>query len=110
MRDGDRLFVRTCCKRNRGDETLAQISQRGGRYPIFRHLQCQIGQGSEQYDLAEDVHVHCRDLHLDDLRRSLSTQTILWFCNSMFLGHVKLPYSHSGMVIFLLIQEDIHCS
>ena len=38
-----------------GDETLAQVAQRGGRCPIPGSIQGQVGWGSEQPDLVEDV-------------------------------------------------------
>jgi len=48
---------------NESGATLAQVAQRGGRCPIPG----QVGRGSEQPDLVEDVPAHCRGLGLDDL-------------------------------------------
>jgi len=62
---------------NEGDETLEWVSQRGGRCPIPSNIQGQVGRGSEQPDLVEDVPAHCRGVGLDDLERSLPTETIL---------------------------------
>ena len=44
-----------------------QVSQRGGRCPIPGNIQGQLGMGSEQSDLVEDVPGHFRGLELDDL-------------------------------------------
>jgi len=52
---------------NQGCETLAQVAQRGGRCPIPGNIQGQVGQGSEQPGLVEDVPAHCRGFGLDDL-------------------------------------------
>ena len=62
---------------NEGGETLAQVAQRGGRCPIPGNIQGQVGRGSEQPDLVEDVPAHCGGVGLDDLWRSLLTPTIL---------------------------------
>ena len=35
--------------------------------PIPGNIQGQVGQGSEQLDLAKDVPAHCRGVGLDDL-------------------------------------------
>ena len=50
-----------------GGETLEQVAQRGGRCPIPGKIQGQVGWGSEQPDLVEDVPAHCRGVRLDDL-------------------------------------------
>ena len=41
-----------------GGETLAQVTQRGGRWPIPGNIQGQVARGSEQPDPAEDVPAH----------------------------------------------------
>ena len=43
-----------------GAETLAQVAQRGGRCPIPGNTQGQVGRGSEQPGLVEDVAAHGR--------------------------------------------------
>ena len=58
-------------------ETLAQVAQRGGRCPISGDLQGQVGQGSEQPDLVEDVPAYCRGGWTRWPFLSLPTQTIL---------------------------------
>ncbi|GAB0206191.1 mitochondrial enolase superfamily member 1 [Grus japonensis] len=45
---------------NEGAETLEQVAQRGCGCPIPGHIQGQVGRGSEQPDLVEDVPAHCR--------------------------------------------------
>ena len=60
-----------------GDEALEQVPQRGGRCPIPGNIQGQVGWASEIPNLVEDFPAHCRGVGLDDLERSLSTQTIL---------------------------------
>ena len=52
---------------NEGGETLEQVAQRDGRYPIPGNIQGQFGWSSEQPDLAEDVPAHYRGVGLDDL-------------------------------------------
>ena len=66
------------CKIQDG-ETLAQVFWRGGRRLLSGNIQGQVGWGSEQPDLVVDVLAHCRGFGLDNLKRSLPTQTILWF-------------------------------
>jgi len=43
-----------------------QIAQRCGRCPITGNIQGQVGWGSEQRALAEDVPAHRRGVGLDD--------------------------------------------
>jgi len=49
-----------------GGETLAQVPQRSGRYPIPGNIQGQAAWGSEQPGLVEDLSAHCRVVGLDD--------------------------------------------
>jgi len=46
--------------------TLAQVAQRGGGCPNPGNIQGQVGRGSEQPGLVEDVPAHCRGVGLDD--------------------------------------------
>jgi len=48
------------------DETLERVAQRGGSCPIPGNIPGQVGQGSEQPDLVEDVPAHCKGVGLDD--------------------------------------------
>ena len=48
-----------------GGETLEQVVQRGSGGPITGNIQSQVGRGSEQPDLVEDVPAHCREVGLD---------------------------------------------
>jgi len=52
---------------NQGGETLAQVAQSGSGGPMPGSLQGQVGWGSEQSGLVEDVPAHCRGVGLDDL-------------------------------------------
>ena len=49
------------------EEEERQVAQIGGRCPIPGNIQGQVGRGSEQPDLLEDVPAHCRGVGLDDL-------------------------------------------
>jgi len=49
-----------------GDETLSQVAQRGDGCPIPGNIQGQVGQGSEQPGLVEDVPAYCSGVRLDD--------------------------------------------
>ena len=44
------------------------VSQRGSGGPIPGDIQGQVGWGSEQLDLVDDVPAPCRGLDLDDLK------------------------------------------
>jgi len=95
-KDGKNTFSRACCNRTRSNgfklregrfridirkkffvnrkiffffcgETLEQISQRSSGGPIPGNIPGQVGQGSEQPGLVEDVPAHCRGVGLDDL-------------------------------------------
>ena len=46
---------------------MDQVAQRGDRCPIPGNLEGQVGQGSEQPHLVEDVSAYCRGVGLDDL-------------------------------------------
>jgi len=56
-----------CAAYSKGGGTLVQVAQRGGRCPIPGNIQGQVGWGSEQPDLAEDVPAHGRGVGLDEL-------------------------------------------
>jgi len=87
---GENIFSRACCNRTRsngfkltedrfrpdirkklfhheGGETLEQVAQRSSGGPVPGNIQGQVGQGSEQAGLVEDVPAHCRGIGLDDL-------------------------------------------
>jgi len=48
-------------------ETLEWVAQRGSGGPIPRNIQGQVGRGSEQPGLVEDVLAHCKRVGIDDL-------------------------------------------
>jgi len=45
--------------------------------PIPRNIQVHVGRGSEQSDLVEAVLALCRGVGLDDLQKSLPSQTMV---------------------------------
>jgi len=51
---------------HKGGETLEQIAQGGSGSPIPGNTQGQVGWGSEQPGLVEDVPAHCRGVGLGD--------------------------------------------
>lgn len=54
-----------------------------GQCFILGSVQGQEEWGSEHPDLVENVPPYCRDFVLDDLLKSLPSQTILWFCDHL---------------------------
>ena len=52
---------------NNSDETLAQVAQKGGQWPMLRNIQGEVERGSEQHGLVEDVPAYCRGIGLDGL-------------------------------------------
>jgi len=50
-----------------GGETLEHVAQRGSGGPIPGNIPGQVGLGSEQPGLVENVPAHCRVVGLDDL-------------------------------------------
>jgi len=52
---------------NEGGETLAQVAHRGCRRCIPGNIQGQVGWGSEQPGVVEDVLARCRGIGLGDL-------------------------------------------
>jgi len=50
-----------------GGEALQQVAWGGSRCPMPGKIQGQVGQDSEQPDLAEDVPAHYRGVRLDDI-------------------------------------------
>jgi len=49
---------------NEGDETLEQVAQTGSGGPIPRNIQGQVGRGSEQPGLVDNIPAHCRGVGL----------------------------------------------
>lgn len=77
------------------------MSQRGAGYSIHGNIQGQAGQDPEQPDPVEIVPAHCNTLGfgLMTFKKSLTTQTILWF--SLFSRNtVSGLLSYLSVVIF----------
>ena len=85
-KDGNKILSSACCDRRRdngfklkegiyreeifydeGSETLEEVAQRCGRCPIPGNIQGQVGWGSEQPHLVEDVPIHLRGFGIDGL-------------------------------------------
>jgi len=49
---------------NKGSKALAQVTLRGGGWPIPGYIEGQAGWGSEQPDVAVGILVHCRRVEL----------------------------------------------
>lgn len=62
-----RLDVRKKFFFNRGSKALEQVSKRGGGCLAPADIQCQVGWGSDQPDVAIDVPVYCRGVGLHHL-------------------------------------------
>jgi len=60
-----------------GGEALAQVAWRGGECPVPTDIHGQAEQGSEEPDEAVGVPVSCREVELDGLWKSFTTQKIL---------------------------------
>ena len=58
------------------------------------NIQGQIGWGSDQCGLVEDVPVHCREAGLQDFQRSLAIQSILRFCETSGLSQTCLSQQY----------------
>jgi len=54
-------------KLDKNSETLAQVAQRGSGGSIPGNIQGQVGWGSEEPGLVEDVPAHCMGVGLYDL-------------------------------------------
>ena len=59
--------------------SIGQVAQRGDRCPIPGNIQSQVGQGSEQPDLVEDVPAHGRTRWSLKVPSNPNHSTSLWF-------------------------------
>ena len=87
-KDGENIFSRACCNRrngfklregrfrldirqnffyHEGGETLERVAHASSGGPIPGKIQGQVGRGSEQPDLVEDIPAHCRGGGLEEL-------------------------------------------
>ena len=55
---------------NEGGGTLERVTQRGGRCSTSGSIQGQVGWGSKQPDLVDDVPAHCRGVGLEAFKAS----------------------------------------
>lgn len=62
---------------DKGDKTLAQVAQGGGRCPIPGNIQVLAGRGSKQSGLVENVHDYCGELDWVAFKGSTPIQAIL---------------------------------
>lgn len=58
---------------------MEEVAQESGGCPASGNIQGHPGLGSEQPDLIEDDHAHCRNARLDDPYRALLALPVLLF-------------------------------
>lgn len=56
---------------------MEEVALKSSGCPITGNIQGHVGLGSEQQDLIEDDHAHCRDVRLGEFFRALLAQTVL---------------------------------